>query len=264
MRVRMAAMGLALACVAGQGHARETLEVIELRHATVEQVLPALRPLLAPGGVLTGQSGRLIVRSSEANIAELRQALAAIDRPRRRLEILVRLEDGGSRARESVEARGRIDSRRGSRVEIGAEARQGSASERVDQRVQVLEGGRALIATGAARPLVQRQTIRTPSGVRTEETVVLQEAASGIEVTPRLVGDTVVLELAQRRDRLSPDGATVRNQSLETAVRGRLGEWIDLGGLSSSDERSGRALAGYSRESFSATRRIWVKVRELP
>jgi len=39
--------------------AQGSLEVIELRHTTAERVLPALRPLLEPGGVLTGQRSRL-------------------------------------------------------------------------------------------------------------------------------------------------------------------------------------------------------------
>lgn len=32
-----------------------SLEVIDLRHTTAAQALPALRPLVEPGGVLTGQ-----------------------------------------------------------------------------------------------------------------------------------------------------------------------------------------------------------------
>ena len=69
----------ALALAAAQALAQQSLEIIALRHRTVEQVLPVLRPLLEPGGTLTGQRGQLIVRASPANLAELRQALAAID-----------------------------------------------------------------------------------------------------------------------------------------------------------------------------------------
>ncbi|MGH8708496.1 MAG: secretin N-terminal domain-containing protein, partial [Burkholderiales bacterium] len=70
--------------------AQASLEVIDLRHTTAEQVLPALRPLLEPGGVLTGQRSQLIVRTSPANLAELRRALEALDAPARRLVISVR------------------------------------------------------------------------------------------------------------------------------------------------------------------------------
>jgi len=68
--------------------AQQALEIIPLRHRTVEQVLPALQPLLEPGGTLSGSRGQLFLRASPANAAEIKQALAAIDRPARRLEIL--------------------------------------------------------------------------------------------------------------------------------------------------------------------------------
>ena len=73
--------------------AAQGLEIIPLQHRTVEQVLPVLRPLLEPGGTLTGQSNQLIVRASPRNLAEIRSALEAIDRPLRRLQISVR-QDG--------------------------------------------------------------------------------------------------------------------------------------------------------------------------
>src|SRR4030066_117723 len=63
--------------------AQGTLEVIPLRHRTVEQVLPVLRPLLEPGGAMSGQSYQLIVRTSPGNLAEIRAALQAIDHPAR-------------------------------------------------------------------------------------------------------------------------------------------------------------------------------------
>src|SRR5687768_17297058 len=68
----------------------QALEIIALRHRTPEQVLPALRPLLEPGATLSAHSNQLIIRTSPANLAEIRRALEAIDRPARRLQISVR------------------------------------------------------------------------------------------------------------------------------------------------------------------------------
>ena len=65
-----------LVCMALPALAQQVMEVITLQHATVEQVLPSLRPLLEPGGTLTGQRGQLIVRASRENISDLRLALA--------------------------------------------------------------------------------------------------------------------------------------------------------------------------------------------
>src|SRR5437660_621554 len=85
--------------------AQNALEIIGLRHRTAEQVIPALQPLLEPGATLSGQGAQLFVRASPANLAELRRALDAVDRPQKLLLIPVRRmvrarrrrDDGGAR-----------------------------------------------------------------------------------------------------------------------------------------------------------------------
>lgn len=125
--------GLILLLLIGQlAHAQGSLEVITLRHRTAEQVIPVLRPLLEPDGALSGQYNQLIVRASAANLAQIRSALDAIDRPQRRLEISVRFDH--------------------------AQAAGASRDEQVDQRIQVLEGGQAYISTGEARIYAQAGT----------------------------------------------------------------------------------------------------------
>src|ERR687887_2073260 len=79
-----------LMLLASAAMAQNALEIIGLRHRTAEQVLPALRPLLEPGATLSGQGTQLFVRTSPANLAELRRALESIDRPQKRLVISVR------------------------------------------------------------------------------------------------------------------------------------------------------------------------------
>ena len=224
MKLVQSALAVAAACVASLSAAQQALEIIPLRHRTVEQVLPTLRLLVEAGGTLTGQGNQLIVRASPANLADLRRALDAIDRPLRRLQISVRFDDALEASSQGIEASGRI-SNRGSRLEVQARQSSSRADERIDQRVQVLEGGRAMIFTGQSRPLVTR------------EGAVVQDLATGFEVVPHVSGESVYLELAPQRE--TP-------QSFERAsssVVGRLGEWFELGAAQTS--------------------RIWVKVEEV-
>ncbi len=240
------ALAALLASVALQAASQQSLEVIPLRHRTAEQVLPTLRPLLEPGGTLTGQYNQLIVRTSPANLAQLRQALEAIDRPLRRLQISVRFDDAMDTASQGIEASGRI-SNRGSRVEIGAQDRRGSATERVDQRIQVLEGGRALIMTGHSTPLPV-----------TRDTMIIRETATGFEAIPRLAGgDTVLVDIAPQRETLG------EQQRLATTVSARLGEWFELGGVATGAARDDRGIASASRSQVSETRRVWLKIEAL-
>jgi type II secretory pathway component GspD/PulD (secretin) len=234
-------LGLALGFAALACSAQQVMEVITLQHATVEQVLPSLRPLLEPGGTLTGERGQLIVRASPANIEDLRLALEVLDRPARRLQISVRFDGGAEASRRRVEASGTVGNR-GSDVEIRAQDSQAARAERVDQRVQVVEGGRAFIALSQSRPVRQRQRVQTPAGVVSQETFVMQEASTGFEVSPRLAGDRVFLDIAQQRQAFAGPG--VREAGVSTSASGRLGEWFELGAIASGA-------------------RVWVKVEEL-
>lgn len=222
--------------------AQGALEIIPLRHRTAEQVVPALRLLLEPGATLTGHGTQLIVRTSPANLAELRRALDAIDRPARRLQISVRMDDALERSAQEVEASGRI-SNRGSRIDIRADERQTSATERVDQRIQVLEGGRAYIATGQSTPVLQGQAIL--------------ETVTGFEALPRLAGDRVLVDIVQRRE------TPARQQGLSTTVSARLGEWFEVGRAVEEAARDDRGIAARASGTGRESRRIWLKVDEL-
>jgi type II secretory pathway component GspD/PulD (secretin) len=225
-----------LAMLATPAAGQNALEIIALRHRTAEQVLPALQPLMERGATLTGQGTHLIVRTSPGNLAELRQALEAIDRPLRRLAISVRFDDALDASAQGVEAGGRVTNR-ATRIDIRANDSQSAAAERVDQRVQVLEGGHAFIFTGQSTPL--------------------RETATGFEVIPRLAGDTVLLDIAQRRETLA------QQQALSTTVSGRLGEWVEVGGAVEQASRDDRGILSANRSRGSQSRRVWLKVEEL-
>jgi type II secretory pathway component GspD/PulD (secretin) len=219
------ALAAAIATLAFPVAGENTLEIIGLRYRTVDQVLPALRPLLESGATVSGQSNQLIVRTSPVNLADLKRALKVIDRPLRRLQISVRFDAALDAGSLGVEASGRV-SRRSARVEVRGQDRRTSAEERVDQRIQVLEGGRAFIMMGSAAPVAV-----------TPQAVVIRETGTGFEAVPRLSGDTVLLDVAPRRETAG------QQQYLATTVSARLGEWFEVGGTES--------------------RRVWLKVEEI-
>ncbi len=261
LRAALAALVLAAAPAARS----QSLEIISLRHATVEQALPALRPFLEPGGTLTGQAGQIIVRASPGNVAELRRILESIDRPARQLLISVRFDAVSGLSKESMGAGAAVGNGE-ARIDLHAEADRGQSSERVDQQLRVLEGGRAFIATGQSRPLVQRQIIQTPIGPVAQDTMVVQEAASGFEVVPRLAGERVELDIAPQRERFvdAPVPGAIESQRAFATVSARLGEWVEIGGAVSASSREDRGLGFEGRSSGSQARRIWVRVEELP
>jgi hypothetical protein len=271
MRSLLFVLGLLAAGALAQG----TLEIIGLKHRTAEQVLPVLRPLLEPGATLTGQYNQLIIRTSPRNLAELRAALEAIDTPIRRLLISVRFETAADASRRDLEASGTV--RSGSvtigttpvpadrtQVDVRILDSRAALDERVDQRIQMLEGGRAFIATGESRPLRQRQVFPAPGGVIVTESTAIREASTGFEVLPRVAGNTVFLEIAPQRETFvgSAPGA-VHGQRATSSISGRLGEWIELGGAAGSSAREERGILSTREARGAESRRIWVKVEEV-
>lgn len=199
-RLVRSVLALVLAGAAHSGFAQQALEIIALRHRTAEQVLPSLQPLLEPSGTLSGMRGQLFLRTSAANAAEIKRALAALDQPLRRLVISVRVGESMDRERREAAVSGSVG-RDGARVGVTAEDSRRSRDDQVDRRVQVLEGGRAFIATGRS--------------------TAIRETVSGFEVLPRLSGNRVHLEIAQQRPA----------QGLATTVSASLGEWVELGAV---------------------------------
>jgi len=243
-------LAAALACPACLTFAQQALEIIPLRHRTAEQVLPALQPLVEPGGTLSGSRGQLFLRASPANVAEIKRALEAIDRPSRRLQISVRFDDARERERRAVGASGTIGSG-GAHVDLTAEDARRSAGERVDQRLQVLEGSRAFIFAGQSRPL------HIPGGTE------IQHIESGFEVTPRLSGDRLMLEVATQKETPGVRPGSVQAQRVATTITARLGEWIEIGGTASGAAREDRGIGSASGTRATESRRVWVKVEAL-
>ena len=243
-------LAMALACVANVIFAQQALEIIPLRHRTVDQVLPVLQPLLEPGATLSGSRGQLFLRATPGNVAEIKRALEAIDRPAKRLQISVRFDDALERERRAVGASGTIGSA-GAHVDITAVDSRRSGAERVDQRLQVLEGSRAVIFTGQSRPL------RVPGGTE------IQDISTGIEVTPRMSGGQVLLEVAPQRETPGAYPGSVQGQRLATTVTARLGEWVEIGGTASASARDDRSIGAARNVRASESRRVWVKVEEF-
>jgi hypothetical protein len=180
----------------------------------------------------------MALRSPGAHVMLAQLEPGRTTRALRRLQISVRFDDSFDASSRALDASGRIGNRGDSRVDIRAEERRAQGMERVDQRVQTFDGGHAMVLSGQSRPVRQRQYIQTPLGVIPQEVTVVQEQASGFEIIPRLMGDSVEVEVVHSL------GAT--------QARGRLGEWFELGSVAS------------STTSGSATRRMWIRVDELP
>jgi len=213
-----------------------------------------LRPLLEPGGVLTGADATLFVRASPGNVEQIRQAVALLDRAPRQL--LISVGQGTAEARADSSARGSVEVTRPARDDARAtvEARQRERRAEVQQvaSVRAVEGYEAYVATG--------QDVALFAGTG------YHGVTSGFYATARVNGDLVTLDIAlrQRRARDTRSGPVIDTAGGITMISGRVGEWLPLGAVreSASDESSGWLSRDQrrARSQYDA----WVKVDVLP
>lgn len=272
--MRLACILAALLLAIGVARADE-VEVIELKYRTPDQIIPALRPLLEPGGALSGMQNTLIIRASRANIAQLRQVVATLDRMPRRLLISVRQDAAGSFDTRDARVSGTVGSgdvrvgvdeppRRDSGVSITARDAQGTRADRFTSQVQALEGSPAYIAVGQSVPVQGSIVTQTPGGTVVRNTTTYQNMSSGFAVIPRLSGDRVFLDIAPQT--ASPGGAgpgAASYQQIVTTASGRLGEWFPLGGIDQSATRSQSGVLSGGSATRVGTSSVWVKVDEI-
>jgi hypothetical protein len=129
----------------------QALEVISLRHRSAEQLLPQIAPFVEPGGALSGMNDKIFLRASPRNQAEIRDLVAALDTPQRRLMISVRQDGADNSAQSGAGVSGRVVTGSGGTSVSGrGHLYQSDSSSRRDisQQVQTIDGGRAAIMVG--------------------------------------------------------------------------------------------------------------------
>lgn len=242
----------------------QDIEIVPLRHRTAEQVLPALRAFLEPGGALTGQGYQLFLRTSPANARQLKQLLATLDRAPRELVITVRQDREGDSGERRVGADGSVtitNRRVYGNVNVEAADSRTTSTRSAEQRIRVLEGGRAYIAIGTAIPMSFRQFVVTPQGFTELRGTVYYDAVTGFHAQPQIAGDMVTIELAPEQSEIVA-GAVERAQ-LATTVRGRLGEWIAVGGADVRGESQSGGMLSPGQRAETNRRGVWLKVEEI-
>lgn len=252
------------------------IEVIELKARPLEEILPVIQPFAGADGTVTGMGNKLLIKASPARVEEIRQLLLSLDRPPQRLLITVGSQadvtgsSSGYRAgadikagdsRVSVNSPGHtVDSSR-AHIRLHDSNVQGAQTSRY--QVQALEGRPAYINSGTRIPLQTTQRYYDRGVPTVQRSTQLQDVTSGFYVVPRLQGGEVTLEIVQHDDKPGQRRGVIDTQSAGTVVRGRLGEWLELGGVDTSGSNREGGLGQSVNSQQSNIRDIRVKVECL-
>lgn len=245
-------VGLLATCAA----AASSIEVIQLRYRTAEELLPLVRPHLSQGSSATGAADRIIVRVQQSEIAELRSLLNELDQPPRAILVTVRRGSAASSGSSGFGVGG--DARTGGRVRVySSEAASNQQSER---QIRGLEGRPLRIDTRTLLPM--RETVAwlgtDTSGIAERTSFV--ELDGGLYALPRLVNGRVEIDLAVQ-DRAADEPLGTR--SVVTTVSGPTGEWIPFASIDDTARSDDRGLIHRSERARRTADTLWIRVVPL-
>lgn len=248
--------------------AQTELKTFQLQNRSAEEMISILRPMLDPRGGISGTGYTLLVRSTPENLKEIEQLVRELDAALRNLVITVRRGELSENERQGIEARGEIGGDSGKvvigeggapRVRIYRTERRGDDSG--DQRLRVLEGQWARIQSGQEMPVPQRSVTQSGGGVVVQESIEYKDVSSGFEVRPRISGERVIVDIRPFRARPAPTGAgAIETSSLITSVSGRLGEWIELGGVVNEHQDSSRGILHSTEQRDVQRMRTYIRI----
>jgi len=245
--------------------AADRIEVIQLHGRTANELIPIIQPLLGKDVGLSAQGFKLIISGSEKDIAKLHEILNQLDSPPKQLTISLRRGGGSSFNRNEASASGTIrsgDARlsvNGSGpAKIRLHETQRSINDDSIRRINSIEGRQAFIQTGQLVPVGERHIDQFG---RQTNSVHYKNINSGFYVVPRVSGEFVNIELLQNNTSIDRHGRqTFNTQETGTTLRGRLGEWISIGGVSQQSTQSGSGIVHSTRRSTSTDLQLFIKV----
>lgn len=227
--------------------ADDRFEVFPLKHRTANELIPVIKPLLGKNTAITGQGFNLIVRAPAASLEQVRDIIAQLDRAPKQLRISVRQQRAETQSRHDIGASGTVRSGDAeiqlndsgpARLKLHESAAR-SAKNGI-QTVHTLEGRQAYIQTGKLVPVPERSIDQF--GNR-RESIQYKNATTGFYVLPRLSGDQVILDISPHSISLNRHGQqTFDIQQAQTTLRGKIGEWMSIGGIKQQSHSSSKGI----------------------
>lgn len=258
---------LLFSLIAVQAYAGDSIEVIPLKSRSAEELMPLIRPLLDPSEALSGTGYQLIVRATPERQDEIRALVAQLDQAAKQLRISVRRAAREEIERERAQASVVIGTQGG---EVEARGRaiirntRDKGGERNYFEVTTLEGTPAHINTGEAFPVPTQSGYLVNGQPVVTQGIEYQQLSSGFYALARTNGDDVTVDISPQREVLDPHGSgRIQTTSLVTTVRGRLGEWLELGGTSQQRTQQGGGLLRSTRGKDDTQQTLWLRVEAV-
>lgn len=242
------------------------IEVIPVFNRPASEIQPLLEPLLEKDDRVIADGANLLVRTTPDRLAEIKSFIQKLDTRLNNLIISVLQSrqataeefNAGIRARLNVS--GHDPSTTTGRISAYSyQTQEHNANDNL-QTIRTLEGKPAYIKTGNAYPVQNYQSYSSGYDYAgTSSSTEFIDATTGFEVTPRLSGQQVILDVSPWSDAFNSQGQ-IRTQEVQSTLKTNLGEWIELGGVDESSQSSGNRTPGRSWQTNDNRLHILIKV----
>ena len=241
------------------------IEIITISNRPASEMIRVIQPFLDRSDSVTARGYQLIIKATPEKIEQVRALIQQLDQRQHRLMISVvqgeRLSHQALNAGADLNANISINNPSESSVRGAIYFNQNDRQliGESTQQLQTIDGKPAYIQVGRDYPVaVTGYGYNRRYGVGTE----YRQATTGFAVTPRLNGQSVLLEIAPWSDRMGRHGV-VDTRSVVTTISARLGEWVEIGGVNTSDSGTGRGLLSLHESERHQRIKIFVKVDDL-
>jgi type II secretory pathway component GspD/PulD (secretin) len=265
------------------------IEIIQLENRLAQEIMPMIKPMLAPGDAISGQGYQLFIRTSEENLQQIRKLISRLDREPKML--LISVFQGSDDDFSELTIDGAINYRNGrNRLHLGQSGTEGRGAEysyrtpsgsatariinttrrgsqRPVHRLRIIEGTPGYIETGQSIPFFSGTAWqnRRDRVERVLGGVEYKEIHTGFYVLPHLRGNQVTLDVSPYRQTPNKkQGGAYETSGAETRIIGPLGQWLLIGGITqqSRNEQSGIGKTHSTRSS--RAQKIWIKAELVP
>jgi type II secretory pathway component GspD/PulD (secretin) len=216
------------------------LAVIKVQYRRAAELVPVVESMLSAEGTVTvsQRTNSLVIVDTPEAIRRVQAYLDRFDRPIEQVRIHVRFYTQGAEQQRTVEARGRVSNddlsvatggRRQDGLDISVEDRRRRQTSSSEAFVVAMSGSPAFIRTGQQIPYRRSSAFFRRHAPR-DRTVAWQNAESGFEVTPTVVGDNVQLKIVPRITYDDRQDAVIRFFEAQTELTVPIGQWVEIGG----------------------------------
>lgn len=254
-----------LSCSAAQS----IIEVIPLFNRPATEVQPLIAPMLEPTDHLVGKDFSIIVKTTPARLAEIKELIKKLDIALTNLSIRViqSKDKTADQLNAGIDVGVNIPINRPSDFRGGINAyyqqNQQAMRSNNEQVLRTIEGKPAYIKLGGNYPVQYTNVYDYGYGQRAiSNTTQYIEATTGFEVLPRLNGDRVTLDISPWSDQMQNNG-TIDTQSAQTTLTAKLGQWVEIGTINEQSQSAGNGILSTEQGSGQSVVHILVQVEKV-